>query len=89
MRPTTIHLQLFREIDEGAGMLVAGDADAGGEGIKFRLGQTCFLRCGETSTVAGLSIFSGFVLDIGLGRRALGRSQRLALQWHVPGLGER
>ena len=70
-------------------MLVAGDADAGGEGIKFRLGQTRFLLCGETSTGANFSLLSGFVLDIGLGRRVLGRCQRPALQWHVPGLGER
>jgi hypothetical protein len=72
-----------------SGMLVAGDANVGGEGIKFRLGQTRFLLCGETSTVAGLSIFSGFVLDIGLGRRVLGRCQRPALPWNVFGLGER
>jgi hypothetical protein len=35
-------------------MLVAGDADVGGEGIKFRLGQTCFYMVRRARTQVSL-----------------------------------
>jgi hypothetical protein len=50
-------------------MLVAGDADAGGEGIKSRLSQTCFYVVRRARTQVSLfSVVLCLILVWGAGR---------------------